>query len=483
MGLNLFRPTSTAKAPPCVAAFALWPVLTASALALPPPSTRNVVLMWNQAALNAIQATRTPPPIAARAIAITHTCMFDAWAAYDDTATGTRFAGVLRRPTSERTQANKEKTVSFAAYRALVDLFPSQKMMKFDPLMNELGFDASDTSGDLRTAIGIGNVACNAVLDIRHRDGANQLGDLHPGTYSDYSGFTPANTSEVLRDPNRWQPLLVNGVAQKWLLPQWGLVTPFAAPNAQFRLAALSEGPYLYPTLNYWKQALDVADLSGRLGDTEKAIAEYWADGFTTVTPPGHWCIFAQTVSRRDNHTLDQDIKLFFILGNALLDSSIAAWDVKRCADSIRPVTVIRALLGGRQIRAWAGPGLGVGTIYGRDFRSYIPTPPFGSYVSGHSVLSAAAAEILRRFTGGDSFGESATIPPGTSLIEPGLTPSTPVKLTWQTFSDAADQAGMSRRYGGIHFEKDDLAGRALGRQVAAQVWAKAATYIAGTTQ
>jgi hypothetical protein len=402
---------------------------------------------------------------------------------YDDIATGTTFAGTLRRPRSERTQLNKERAVSFAAYRALVDLFPSQKMMKFDPLMNELGFDGSDNSTDVRTPIGIGNVTCNAVLDVRHRDGANQLGDLHPGTYSDYSGFTPANTPEVLRDPNRWQALLVNGVAQKWLLPQWGMVTPFAASHAQFRLDALSEGPYLYPNLNYWRQALDVVDLSAHLGDTEKAIAEYWADGFTTVTPPGHWCIFAQHVSRRDHNSFDQDIKLFFVLGNALMDSSIAAWDVKRCADSIRPVTVIRTLLGSRQIRAWAGPGLGVRSLYGRDFRSYIPTPPFGSYVSGHSVLSAAAAEILRRFTGNDYFGESVTIPPGTSLIEPGLTPSAPVKLMWQTFSDAADQAGISRRYGGIHFEKDDLVGRDLGRRVAGEVWAKAITYIQGTAQ
>ena len=248
--MSSFRQISAAKVPWCIAAHALLSVFTHSALALQSASFDNIVLMWNQAALNAIQATRTPPPIGARAIAITHTCMFDAWAPYDDTATGTRFAGALRRPKSERTQGNKERAVSFEAYRALVDLFPSQKMMKFDPLMNELGLDAFDSSSDVRTAVGIGNVTCNAVLDIRHRDGANQLGDLHPGTYSDYSGFTPANTPEVLRDPNRWQALLVNGVAQKWLLPQWGMVTPFAASPAQFRLEALSEGPYLYPTLN-----------------------------------------------------------------------------------------------------------------------------------------------------------------------------------------------------------------------------------------
>jgi len=115
-----------------------------------------------------------------------------------------------------------------------------------------------------------------------------------------------------------------------------------------------------------------------------------------------------------------------------------------------------------------------------KNFRPYLPTPPFGSYVSGHSTFSAAAAEILRRFTGSDNFGESFTAEPGSSLIEAGLTPSAPVTLTWSTFSAAADQAGMSRRFGGIHFETDDLSGRLLGRMVATEVWNRAASYIGG---
>jgi membrane-associated phospholipid phosphatase len=114
---------------------------------------------------------------------------------------------------------------------------------------------------------------------------------------------------------------------------------------------------------------------------------------------------------------------------------------------------------------------LGVRSLYGRDFRSYLPTPPFASYVSGHSAFSAAGAEILKRITGSDHFGDSYTVDPGTSLIEVGLTPTVPVTL----------QAGMSRRYGGIHYEEDDLAGRALGRAVAEQVWNRAIGYLEGT--
>lgn len=453
----------------------LAPVCAVSAnLHAMPPG--NAVLRWNQAALDAIGTTRTAPPIAARALAILHTCMFDAWAAYDDTAVGTRFGAALRRPEAERTQANREVAVSAAAYRALVDLFPGQRMMNFDPLLEKSGL-SSALSGDSQSPGGIAIAACNAVLEYRHHDGSNQLGDQSNGAYSDYTGFTPWNTAGMLRDLNRWQPLLVNGVAQRWQLPQWCMVKPFVASSLGFRDRIMSQGPYLYPSASYQNQAMEVLHLSARLTDREKTIAEYWSDGPNTVTPPGHWCLFAQALSKRDRHTLDQDVVLFFALGNALLDASVAAWDVKRCADSIRPVTAIRFLMAGRMVRAWAGPGLGIREIDGNDFRSYLPTPPFGSYVSGHSVFSAAAAEILRLFAGSDACGESVTVLPGTSVVERGLTPSAPVTLTWRTFSEAAEEAGMSRRYGGIHFEKDDVVGQELGRNVAREVWKHAMTY------
>jgi hypothetical protein len=123
--------------------------------------------------------------------------------------------------------------------------------------------------------------------------------------------------------------------------------------------------------------------------------------------------------------------------------------------------------------------------INGEEWLPYQPatflTPPFSEYVSGHSTFSAASAEILRLFTGNDRFGASATIPSGSSHIEPGLTPREQVILSWATFSEAADEAGLSRRYGGIHFEDGDLQGRAMGRKIGAMVWAKALTFLVGT--
>jgi hypothetical protein len=109
------------------------------------------------------------------------------------------------------------------------------------------------------------------------------------------------------------------------------------------------------------------------------------------------------------------------------------------------------------------------------------PTPPFPEYSSGHSNFSAAGAEILKQFTGSDRFDGSATFPAGSSRIEPGLTPANDLTLTWPTFTDAANQAGISRRYGGIHFQQGDLDARQTGQKAAQGCWQKAQTYINGT--
>ena len=134
---------------------------------------------------------------------------------------------------------------------------------------------------------------------------------------------------------------------------------------------------------------------------------------------------------------------------------------------------------------AWGGPGRGTRPIRGEDRLPYQPptvvTPPFAEYVSGHSTFSAAAAEVLASFTGSQRFGLSVTVPAGSSMIEPGAVPARPVTLSFRTFADAADEAGRSRRYGGIHFQAGDLDGRELGRRVGANAWAKAGGYFGGT--
>jgi hypothetical protein len=428
----------------------------------------TIVTEWNEQALQAIRITHPGPPIVARALAVANTCMYDAWAAYDGKAVGTQLGKSLRRPSAERTDANKAEAMSYAAYRALVDLFPSQKP-SLDGFLVSKGFNPSNLSTNTATPAGIGNVACKAVLDFRHRDGSNQLGDLHAGAYSDYSNYQPINTPSQINDPNRWQPIQLGANTQKFIAPFWGQVTPFALKSInQYKLKPAAQ----YGTDEYLAQAEEVLSYSATLTDTTKVIAEYWADGPDSELPPGHWGLFATFVSNRDGHTIDEDIKMFFSMNNALLDASVWTWGVKRKYDYVRPVTAIHYLFAGRNVRAWAGPNLGTQMISGANWKPYqaasIVTPPFAEYVSGHSTFSAAAATVLKLFTGSDVFGHSVTIPSGTSRVEPGVVPAHNVTLSWATFTDAADEAGVSRRHGGIHFIDADVEGRRVGKLIGA---------------
>jgi hypothetical protein len=444
----------------------------------------NVVLRWDEQTLAAIRALKTGPTINARALAVVHTAAYDAWAAYDATAVGTRLGGSLRRPAAERTLADKSMAISYAAYRALLNLFPA-KAADFTAFMTALGYDPNDTSTDPATPAGVGNQAAAAVLAFHASDGANQAGG-----YADTcvpSCYVPVNTPDQVNDVFHWQPLRVpdgNGgfVVQKFLTPHWRDVTPFALTSPdQF----LPPGPERL-TLGLLDEEVNETILqSAALTDVQKVRVEYWADGPTSETPPGHWCLFAQAISRARGHSLDQDAKLFFALANAEPDASIAAWNAKRRWDYVRPITAVRTRKAGQLILAWGGPYRGTRLIRGEDYQTYqpatFPTPPFPEYVSGHSTFSSAGARVLQRFTGADTFGARVTFRSGTSRIEPGAVPLLPQALTWPTFSAALDEAGRSRRQGGIHFHDGDFNGRALGISVGQNAWSKAQTYITGT--
>ncbi len=137
------------------------------------------------------------------------------------------------------------------------------------------------------------------------------------------------------------------------------------------------------------QQALDLVELSANLTDRQKAIAEYWADGPSSELPPGHWDVFAQFVSRRDDHGrgmegIDADTKMFFALTNAIFDAGIVAWDNKFAFDYVRPITAIRWLFHGQDIVAWGGPGEGTETIKGEEWLPYqrtlwVPVTRFSS--------------------------------------------------------------------------------------------------------
>ncbi|NEP72764.1 MAG: calcium-binding protein [Okeania sp. SIO2G4] len=497
--------------------------------------TPSISVLWDQAVQQAVINTSPGPTVASRAYGILHTAAYDAWSAYDPLAIGTQLEDNLQRPQSENTDANKTEAISFAAYRVLSELFPSEVEI-FNEVMAELGFDPNNTTTDTTTPAGIGNVSAEALLTFRRNDGSNQLGNDPNGDgtpYSDITNYQPLNFPGETIDIESWTPERVPIDAlpgeeqrvQTFLTPQWGNVTPFGltsvedirpeAPepfllvdgevDLEARTITLADQsvveitPDIVGTIinpKFIEQTQRIVDLSANLTDEQKLIAEFWEDGGGTSFPPGTWLTFGEFVSARDNHTLDEDVKLFFNLGNAVFDAGIAAWDAKTFYDYARPVRTVRELgelgligefnpeLGGFAIDAWAGPAEGTQTILATDFLTFQtpgsdPSPPFAEYVSGHSTFSAAGAEILERFTGSDDFGASVSFAAGESRFEPGVTPESPLVLEWDTFSEAADEAGISRLYGGIHFDDGDLNGRELGREVGESVWQRTQSVIA----
>src|SRR5260370_13706366 len=158
-------------------------------------------------------------------------------------------------------------------------------------------------------------------------------------------------------------------------------------------------------------------------------MAEYWKDGPRSELPPGHWCLIAQFVSARDQRGLDDDVLLFFIVSNAVLDAGIAAWDAKRFYNSVRPVTAIHYLYRGQLVRAWGGPCLGTQAILGETWQPYQPativTPPFPQYVSGHSTFSAAGGAAAKRFHGSGGYRGVANFLPGSARGEPDTSAGT----------------------------------------------------------
>ena len=477
-----------------------------------PKTGDDVVLKWNEQLLATIRANpaATGPTVTSRALGVLQTSVFDAWAAYDPVAKGTRLGSQLRRPAAERTLANKSKAISYAAYRTLVDLFGDPKFKRtdfptakdaYDAQMAALGYPIDTTTMD-NTPAGIGNRAAKANIDFRHTDGSNQLNG-----YADTTGYQPKNAPmpAPLTAPMNWQPMCVltaQGVAhdrqpapssgtcdtasgdyviQKATTPQWGTMTPFAQPGSYYRVAGPPRDPDgVYSRAEVQREVDDAANLD----DRKKSQAEYWADGPHSEFPPGHNFVFAQAISRRSGYSLDQKVKLFFELGNAELDAGIASWYQKFKFDSIRPTTAIRRQFAGQQVNSWLGPNKGFGMVDGSRWLPYqeltVLTPPFPEYISGHSTFSQAGVQIFQSFTGSDTFGAFVTIEKDSSKFEAN-TPSTDIVFTWPTFTNIGDDSGYSRRIGGIHFASGDAAGRSIGAQLARQVILKATGYINGT--
>src|SRR5947208_15328499 len=372
------------------------------------PANGDVVTDWNNATLDAIRTGRTPPPIAPRSLAILHVSIYDA------------VNGIARTnepylvQSSAPSSASREAAASAAAHKALVYLFPAAAS-SFDTL--HVAILAAIPDGPQKTAgIVWGEFVANQILAARANDGSDAL--VPP---PDGSG------------PGVWVP--TPPAFAPYLLPQWGFVAPFGmSSSSQFR----PPGPPSLDSEQYAADYNEVKELGAALGSTRTAdqtqIALFWADGAGTETPPGHWNNIAQTIAGGRRNTLEQNARLFALLNVAMADAAICAWDAKYTFHFWRPVTAIN----------FAEPLL--------NWASFIVTPPFPDYVSGHSTFSGAAATVLPFFYG----TEDLPFTTGSDFL-PGVTRSFPTCL------DAAAEAAVSRLYGGIHFRSANEDGLQAG--------------------
>lgn len=483
----------------------------------------------------------------------------------------------------------------------------------FDAFMRHLGYDPSIQSTEGDSPAAIGNRIGQAVIDRYRDDGANESNAYADTTgWAPTNGpmFVDAPGAGNLVNPDIWQQLNLaeavtqNGIpvasgAQDYIGANWGLVAPFALARTDGR-DTYAEVPddalplMSNPEMPRWvlgaiarSAELDpndavVVDIGpGSLGnnplgsdegsgfaenpytgepyapnivlraDFGRVLAEYWADGPRSETPPGHWNTIANDASKHpefsrlwagegdDLDALEWDVKMYLALTGATHDAAIAAWELKRYYLGARPITLIRHMGGLGQStdenlpsyhvdglpladglvelitsessaagqrhahlanyvgqvasRSWRGePGDvrtelgGVAWIRAVEWMPYqlrtFVTPAFPGFVSGHSTFSRAAAAVLAEITGSPYFPGglgSKTFETGYLRFEIG--PTEAIDLQWATYFDAADQAGQSRIWGGIHIEPDDFFGRRVGADVGIAAVELAETYFDGT--
>lgn len=446
-----------------------------------PKGAENMAYRWSKIAIiatgNDTEKFRPRPTVTARYLGLIFTAIFDAWTCYDAKATPV-YLKAERRPEVERTLKNKEIAISYAAYRAMSEYFYSDTTL-FKNFMVELGLDPNNKSLDANTPEGIGNLAAKTLIEARKNDGSNQYGEM-PGSngqpFFNYTGYEPVNSADKNVEINRWQPkYFADGqggkFAPKCLTPYWGKVKPMTLKSAdQFR----PEAPPLVGSEQLAKEVAEVVDLQSKLTNEQKALVEFMRDGPKSVQQAGHWLMFAQNVAVRDSHTLDQDVKMFFLNQIVAMDAFIACWDTKMHYDYARPYALVHHYYKNKKIKGWGGPDKGMIEMLGQEWRPYSPEtflcPPFPAYVSGHSTISGGCAEALRLFTGSDTFGEKVKLIPGAYTENPENF-GQEIILELPTFTETANMAGISRVLGGYHIQADNVKGLELGRNVAKAAW------------
>jgi hypothetical protein len=310
----------------------------------------------------------------------------------------------------------------------------------------------------------------NNYIEIRDKDGWRDSFEFKGILPNDGHFITPEQIQDLksLPYPNKW--CSIDG--QTYLTPEWGSVKGVLDEESKNKLLDIARKFYKDDI----KEVEEVKNISQTLTTKEKAIAEFWENGMNTITPPGVWMFFAVQGAQHHQMSLYNELKLYLRMTSGLFEASILAWSLKREYMQARPIQTIRQL---PQNELWKP--------YQQE--NFL-TPPFPDFVSGHSTFSGVGSRILQqtfdnnyiKFDGEllklispmfetnhdiETSTTLLTLYPNTSSIQ---TPNNGCCLMYSSWDEMAEDAGMSRLYGGIHYQSSNLGGLALGRNLSSYV-------------
>lgn len=390
-------------------------------------ATADEVLFWNDVALGLVKDSATHPPKVGRDLAIVHASVYDALNAIDRTHFPMYYQPSVSGPIS------RESAVASAAHGALVGLYPDYEGALNDLLAARLAPIRDGAARD--NGIALGRSVADNMLALRLVDGWD-------GDYVHEGGA----------EPGRWRPTPPG--YQYGLAPHWGKVAPFAIPGME---GFLSGPPPALDSEEYAEafervKRIGAVDSTARTPD-QTQIAEFWRDSpGQTASPPGKWNLIAQRLAEQQHNTLYENARMMALLNVSMADAGIVCWEVKYLYDFWRPEDAIHL----------ADMDGNPATLADPDWTPLLTTPPFPEYWSGHSTFSGAGAEVLGLFFGTDDL--SFEIGAGFDVL-PGTLRS------FDSLSSAAMEAGLSRIYGGIHFDFANLEGLEYGQMIGAYVF------------
>ena len=382
----------------------------------------DTVLEWNEVAVEATRVARLSPNAQTRALAMVHGAVFDAVNGIEQD-----YAPYLVQRHAPR-WASEEAAAATAAHRVLVGLMPAQQATLDAALASSL---AAVPDGPAEFAgVAFGKLVAERMLAERADDGSTDVVTYVPGD-----------------EPDDWQPTPPTFAPAA--IPQWATVETFGINSPdQFRAdpPPSLDSPVFTEAFNEMK-AIGAASSTTRTAE-QTDIARFWAGPSGTVQPPGHWNNIARDVAEAQGNSLEENARMLALLNIGMADALITAWDTKFAYSFVRPVTAIRN----------ADNDGNPDTVGDAEWLPLLGTPPHPSYMAAHSAVSATAATVLAEFFGNDAiaFTSSAEVAAGGPVIT----------RSFDGFWEAAEEAGASRIYGGIHWSFDNEAGLAAGHSV-----------------